>query len=58
LSHDLFGALYDEATRLRICDLKTLTIRDFVDGLLKFAKVVNAKDDTINIVKDIASKIF
>ena len=44
--------------KLRICDLKTLTIRDFVDGLLKFAKVINAKDDTINIVKDIASKIF
>lgn len=44
--------------KLRICDLKTLTIRDFVDGLLKFAKVINAKDDTINIVKDIAGKIF
>lgn len=44
--------------KLRICDLKTLTIRDFVDGLLKFAKVINAKDDTINIIKDIASRIF
>lgn len=44
--------------KLRICDLKTLTIRDFVDGLLKFAKIINAKDDTINIVKDIANKIF
>lgn len=44
--------------KLRIRDLKTLTIRDFVDGLLKFAKVINAKDDTINIIKDIASKIF
>lgn len=44
--------------KLRICDLKTLTIRDFVDGILKFAKIINAKDDTVNIVKDIASKIF
>ena len=44
--------------KLRICDLKTLTIREFVDGLLKFAKVINAKDDTINTIKDIASKIF
>ncbi len=44
--------------KLRICDLKTLTIRDFVDGLLKFAKIINAKDDTINIIKDISSKIF
>lgn len=44
--------------KLRIYDLKTLTIRDFVDGLLKFAKIINAKDETINIVKDIASKIF
>lgn len=44
--------------KLRICDIKTLTIRDFVDGLLKFAKIINAKDDTINIIKDISSKIF
>lgn len=44
--------------KLRICDLKELTVRDFVNGLLKFAKVTNAKDDTINIIKDIATKIF
>lgn len=44
--------------KLRICDLKILTIRDFVDGLLKFAKVINAKDDTINVIKNIANKIF
>lgn len=44
--------------KLRICDLKTLTIRDFVDGLLKFAKVINAKDDTISIIKDITRRIF
>ena len=44
--------------KLRICDLKELTVRDFVSGLLKFAKVINAKDDTINIIKDIATKIF
>lgn len=44
--------------KLRICDLKELTVRDFVNGLLKFAKVINAKDDTVNIIKDIANKIF
>lgn len=44
--------------KLRICDLKTLTIRDFVNGLLKFSKTINTKDETINIIKDIASKIF
>lgn len=44
--------------KLRISDLKTLTIRDFVDGLLKLAKVINAKNDTINVIKDISNKIF
>ena len=44
--------------KLRISDLKTLTVRDFVDGLLKFAKVINVKDDTINVIKDISMKIF
>lgn len=44
--------------KLRICDLKTLTIRDFVSGLLKFARVINVKDNTIKEIKDIASKIF
>lgn len=44
--------------KLRIADLKTLTIRDFVSGLLQFAKVINANDDTIEIIKDIAGKIF
>ena len=44
--------------KLRISDLKTVTVRDFVDGLLKFSKLINAKDDTINIVKEIATKIF
>ena len=44
--------------KLRICDLKTLTIRDFVSGLLKFARIINAKDNTIKEIKDIASKIF
>lgn len=44
--------------KLCICDLKELTVRDFVNGLLKFAKVINAKDDTVNIIKDIANKIF
>lgn len=44
--------------KLRISDLKTLTVRTFVDGLLQFAKVINANDDTIDIIKDIAGKIF
>lgn len=44
--------------KLRISDLKTLTVRTFVNGLLQFAKVTNANDDTIDIIKDIAGKIF
>lgn len=44
--------------KLRISDLKAITIHDFVDGLLKFSKIINAKDETINIIKDIASQIF
>lgn len=44
--------------KLRISDLKTVTIRDFVDGLLKFSKIINAKDDTIGVIKEIASQIF
>lgn len=44
--------------KLRIADMKTVTVREFVDGLLKFAKIINAKDNTIEIIKDIASKIF
>ena len=44
--------------KLRISDLKKLTISDFTTGLLKFAKAINAKDETIDIIKDIASKIF
>ncbi|MDE7463210.1 MAG: restriction endonuclease, SacI family [Muribaculaceae bacterium] len=44
--------------KLRISDLKTVTMRDFVDGLLKFSQVINAKDDTVNTIKDIASQIF
>lgn len=44
--------------KLRICDLKTLTVREFVNGLLSFAKIINAKDDTINTIKSISSEIF
>ena len=44
--------------KLRISDLKTITVRQFVDGLLVFAKVINAKDDTITAVKEIAKQIF
>lgn len=44
--------------KMRIADLKVVTIRDFVDGLFKFSKLINAKDDTINIIKTISSQIF
>ena len=44
--------------KLRISDLKIVTVRDFVDGLLKFSKIINAKDSTIGVIKEIASQIF
>lgn len=44
--------------KLRISDLKKVTIREFVDGLLKFSKIINANDDTIRAIKEIASQIF
>lgn len=44
--------------KMRISDLKTVTMREFVDGLLKFSKAINAKDDTINTIKEIANLIF
>lgn len=44
--------------KLRISDLKVVTVREFVDGLLKFSKAINAKDDTINTIKEIANTIF
>ncbi len=44
--------------KIRISDLKTITVREFVDGLLKFSKAINAKDDTINTIKEIANHIF
>lgn len=45
-------------SKLRIADLKIITIRDFVNGLLSFAKVVNAKDETIDLIKKITDEIF
>ncbi len=44
--------------RLRICDMKSVTIRDFVNGMLKFAKAINANDGTVATIKDIAARIF
>lgn len=44
--------------KLRISDLKIVTLREFVDGLLKFSKVINANDSTINTVKHIVKDIF
>lgn len=44
--------------RLRISDLKSVTVRDFVAGLLNFSKIINANDNTINTIKLIANQIF
>ena len=44
--------------KLRISELRSVTLRDFVDGLLKFSKAINAKDDTIIAIKEIATQIF
>lgn len=44
--------------KMRISDLKAISVREFVDGLLKFSKAINAKDDTINTIKEIANQIF
>lgn len=44
--------------KLRISELRNVTLRDFVDGLLRFSKAINAKDDTIIAIKEIASQIF
>ena len=44
--------------KLRIYELRNVTLRDFVDGLLRFSKAINAKDDTIIAIKEIASQIF
>ncbi len=44
--------------KMRISDLKTISVREFVDGLLKFSKAINAKDDTINTIKEITNHIF
>ncbi len=44
--------------KMRVFELKTVTVRDFVDGLLKFSKVINAKDDTIETIKIISKEIF
>lgn len=44
--------------KMRISELKSITVRDFVDGLLKFAKAINAKENTIDTIKEISSHIF
>lgn len=44
--------------KLRIADLKNITIRQFVDGLLTFAKAINAKDSTVQDIKEISKIIF
>lgn len=44
--------------KMRIADLKCVTLREFVEGLLKFSKAINAKEETVCAIKDIASHIF
>lgn len=44
--------------KMRISDLKTISVREFVDGLLKFSKAINAKEDTVSTIKEIANHIF
>lgn len=44
--------------KLRISDMRSITVKEFVNGLLRFSKLINAKDDTLNVIKDIAANIF
>ena len=44
--------------KMRISDLKTISVREFVDGLLKFSKAINAKESTVSIIKKLSSEIF
>jgi hypothetical protein len=44
--------------KMRISELKEVTIREFVTGLLKFSKAINATDNTIETIKEIAQTIF
>lgn len=44
--------------KMRISDLKVITLREFVEGLLKFSKIINAKDSTIDTIKLISKEIF
>ena len=37
-------------SKLRISDLRTISIRDFVSGLLSFSKVINAETETIDVI--------
>jgi hypothetical protein len=44
--------------KMRVSELKEVTIREFVTGLLKFSKAINATDNTIETIKEIAQTIF
>lgn len=44
--------------KLRVADMKSITVKEFVDGLLKFSKLINAQDETLAVIKDIAVSIF
>lgn len=38
--------------------MKNITVKEFVDGLLKFSKLINTKEETLIVIKDIAANIF
>lgn len=44
--------------KMRISELKSVTVREFVDGLLKFSKAINVRDNTIDVIKEISNRIF
>lgn len=37
--------------QLRLYDLDSVLVKDFVQGLLNFSKTINAKDETVNLIK-------
>lgn len=44
--------------KMRVSELKEVTVGNFIEGLLKFSKVINAKDDTISVIKEISRKLY
>ena len=44
-------------SKLRIGSMQPLSLREFIDGMLKFAKTINAKTDTISTIKGLMLRI-